>query len=335
MSREAVLRQFDGLGVWSRGGERAPHKPLLILYALARWSRGDQSPVPFADVNRDLTPLLKEFGPPRRQVHPEYPFWYLKSDGVWVVHAPCGLKMRKGKDQPPKGELLAANAAGGFSPGVQAALRAEPALVAEVAFRLLEGHFPESIHADILSAVGLDPAFGAAGVRRRRDPAFRKWVLTAYEYGCAVCGLDVRLGTVSVALDAAHVRWHQAGGPDTEANGLALCALHHKTFDLGVFTLSDGGLLLVSEEANGTTGFNELLLRYHGLGSARRSGRSGSRPRRTCPGTARRCSRESHAAWPDRRKTLSVGPGPRLTSLAVSWALPRPSDVDPNMGPYN
>jgi len=60
-------------------------------------------------------------------------------------------------------------------------------------------------------------------------------VLTAYEWRCAVCGFDVQLGAIPIALDAAHIRWHQANGPDTERNGLALCALHHKTFDLGVF----------------------------------------------------------------------------------------------------
>src|SRR5262249_49857073 len=67
----------------------------------------------------------------------------------------------------------------------------------------------------------------------------------------------------SIALDAAHIRWHQAGGPETEDNGLALCVLHHKTFDLGAFTVADG-VLLVSDQANGTTGLQETLLAYHG-----------------------------------------------------------------------
>jgi putative restriction endonuclease len=70
------------------------------------------------------------------------------------------------------------------------------------------------------------------------DPQFRLRVLTAYEYRCAVCGFDVRLGSVSIALDAAHIRWHQAGGPELERNGLALCVLHHKTFDLGALTVN-------------------------------------------------------------------------------------------------
>jgi len=68
---------------------------------------------------------------------------------------------------------------------------------------------------------------------------------------------------VLIALDAAHTRWHQAGGPDTEVNGLALCVLHHKTFDLGAFTVSDG-VLLVSDQANGTSGFVEALMAHHG-----------------------------------------------------------------------
>jgi hypothetical protein len=38
---------------------------------------------------------------------------------------------------------------------VQAALRSDPALASEIAARLLENYFPESIHPDILTAVGL------------------------------------------------------------------------------------------------------------------------------------------------------------------------------------
>ena len=37
---------------------------------------------------------------------------------------------------------------------------------------------------------------------------------------------------------------YQAGGPESEGNGNALRALHHKPFDLGAFTVS-GGIPLV------------------------------------------------------------------------------------------
>jgi putative restriction endonuclease len=263
MSHDSILRRFDRFNVWSRGGQRAPHKPLLVLYALGRWARGERGDVSFAEVDPDLTALLKEFGPPRQSYHPEYPFWRLQNDGVWAVEATGPLRSRRSNTDPPKGELLAHNARGGFSDEMKAVLSADPALAGEIAARLLEGHFPESLHADILGAVGLslEPPSPKA---RRRDPAFRQRVLTAYEYRCAVCGFDVRLGSVSIALDAAHIRWHQAGGPDRESNGLALCVLHHKTFDLGAFTVGPDGLLLVSDQANGTAGFHDVLLRHHG-----------------------------------------------------------------------
>jgi putative restriction endonuclease len=173
------------------------------------------------------------------------------------------MKARQSNTDPPKGELLAHDARAGFSDPVKAGLSADPRLVTQIAGCLLEQHFPESIHPDILLAVGLSLA-QEEPAERKRDPQFRQKVLTAYEWRCAVCGFDVRLGSVSIALDAAHIRWHQAGGPAHESNGLALCVLHHKTFDLGAFTLSPEGVLLVSDQANGTTGFQETLLGHHG-----------------------------------------------------------------------
>jgi putative restriction endonuclease len=263
MDRDSILHRFDKLNVWRSGGQRAPHKPLLVLYALGRWNRGDTADIRFAGAEPDLTALLKEFGPSRRSYHPEYPFWRLQNDGVWVIHASDSLRPRKSNTDPSKGELLAHDARAGFSAEVKAALRADLSFAAEIAVRMLENHFPESLHPDILAAVGLSLET-ASTKRRKRDPQFRQRVLTAYEYRCAVCGFDIRLGSVSIALDAAHIRWHQAGGPDREGNGLALCVLHHKTFDLGAFTLSPEGVLLVSDQAHGTAGFEEALMRHHG-----------------------------------------------------------------------
>jgi hypothetical protein len=53
-SREDILKAFDRINVWSRGSERAPHKPLLVLYALGQLSRGGPNLVAF----RDLAPKL-------------------------------------------------------------------------------------------------------------------------------------------------------------------------------------------------------------------------------------------------------------------------------------
>jgi predicted restriction endonuclease len=56
-----------------------------------------------------------------------------------------------------------------------------------------------------------------------------------------------------VGVEAAHIKWHQAGGPDTSPNGIALCALHHKLFDRGMITFSEDHRVLVSENATHVT----------------------------------------------------------------------------------
>lgn len=256
-----LLQRFDAINVWKQGDQRAPHKPLLILYALGRWQHGEKE-VTFLEAEPRLTELLQRFGPQRRSDHPEQPFWRLQNDGVWAVHSPAPLPLKTGDTIPRAAALRSPDVRAGFTPDVQAALAADPQAVTRIAASILSEHFPESYHEDLLDAVGLALEAGIAP-KRKRDPAFRHRVLKAYEYRCAVCGFDVRLGSVSIALDAAHIRWHQSGGPDEECNGLALCVLHHKTFDLGAFTLS-GGVLLVSDQANGTSGFTESLMTHHG-----------------------------------------------------------------------
>ena len=106
------------------------------------------------------------------------------------------------------------------------------------------------------------PSTGIGNVKG--DSNFLENVLKAYEYKCAVCGFDVRLRFQPVALDAAYIKWQQAGGPHTETNGLALCVLHQRLFDRGAFTLSKQLRIMVSDEANGSAGFQEWLMRYHG-----------------------------------------------------------------------
>lgn len=264
LSRDEVLKAFDCINVWSRGSERAPHKPLLVLYALGQLLRGHSNSIAFRDAAPKLTALLKEFGPTRQSYHPEYPFWRLQNDGVWVVDHADQLERRTGQTDIPKRELLDRDVHAHFTAGIAEHLARDPGLITDVAFRLLEGHFPASIHQNILDAVGLDLCLNETVTRRRRDPAFRDRILTAYQFACAVCGFDVRLGNQVLGVEAAHIQWHQAGGPDEERNGLALCSIHHKAFDLGAFTIHSDYRLFVSGRAHGQRGFDEWLLKFHG-----------------------------------------------------------------------
>ena len=264
MSPDELKQQIRQITVWKRGEQRAPHKPLLLLYALGRCLDHDSRMIPYAEVDRELRPLLIEFGPERKSCHTEYPFQRLENDGIWELDNATNLLRRASNSDVKKSELLKHNVHGGFTEEAFTLLRTHPALVSEVALEILNQHFPQTFYADVLDAVGLEIQFEQT-LRRRRDPAFRERVLMAYQYRCAVCGYDLRLGSTQVALEAAHIKWHQAGGPDLETNGLALCSMHHKLFDRGAFTISEGLQFCVSQKANGSTGLSEWLTSFHGL----------------------------------------------------------------------
>ncbi len=249
-----VLGAFETLRRFQRAGEYAPHKPLLILLALGRVQAGVPRLTEFSAIEGQLKDLLTEFGRTGAAKSRHYPFWHLATDGqgaLWDLHGPRELLARPPAATPNLGELRQHDVQGGFPPAVHEALRTVPGLLEAVAARVLETSFPATLHADIAAAVGLNldarPALPMAAdvaragwpdaERRRRDPGFRERVLRAYEYRCCVCGFDLRIGLVAAGLEAAHIQWHHTGGPDIEPNGLALCALHHKLFDLGAFTV--------------------------------------------------------------------------------------------------
>ena len=88
MTLEALHTTLTGLKVWKRGGQRAPHKPLLLLLAMGRAVRGESRLAPFSELEKTLTGLLRHFGPPRQAHHPEFPFGRLVKDGLWEIPAP-------------------------------------------------------------------------------------------------------------------------------------------------------------------------------------------------------------------------------------------------------
>lgn len=255
MNADDLKNKIIHLTLWKKNGQRAPHKPLLILYALGQL-QSKQTMLPYEEVRVHLKNLLIEFGPPRKSYHPEEPFVRLVSDGIWELNA--AVDKRYFSDR----QLVSDQIAGGFTVPVRQLFAQNPSLIQEIAELVLFEHFPEILHSDITEMVGLD--FTLKSKRSPRDPNFRERILKAYEYSCAICGFNVRLGNQLVGVDAAHIQWYQAGGPDTEENGMALCSLHHKLFDRGVFTITGDREMIVSETAHGTAGFQEWLMKFHG-----------------------------------------------------------------------
>ena len=262
--------RFSSLRQAPLGDRRAPHKPLLILLMLGRYQRGNFRSLLFEEAQVQLKELLFEFGPPSRSINVLDPFWRLQNDGIWKVEDASGARVAETAAPPAVSTLVDRTARGNFAPEIAATLQKQPAYIPRLARELLTAHFPQSLHADICAAVGLEldnvPHELATEQRLARDADFRPRIIRAYEYRCAVTGWDLRVGHIEVGLEAAHIKWHSAGGPSVERNGIALNSLHHRLFDLGAFTLSLGDAppqILVSREVHGGDYARQLLIDLH------------------------------------------------------------------------
>jgi putative restriction endonuclease len=246
-----LFNSFATLRQHQRNGQRSPHKPLLVLLALSRLAETGSSTLPWSVAEPVLADLIAEFGPPSRTGRAQsaaYPFTRLRADGVWVLDQDVPMDL--------VGPLATRHAAGRFEESVEDALRTDPALLRSMARALVLSNFPDTVAPDVVEAVGLDQRIVLGGAEvgsddpgkagRRRDPGWRSAVLQAWDRQCAFCGYDGQLGGAAVGIDAAHVRWFAFGGPDALDNGLALCTLHHKLFDLGALGLDDSLRVQVS-----------------------------------------------------------------------------------------
>lgn len=258
MTTTELLQKFSSLNIWRQGDQRAPHKPFVILTALAELQRKGSSRISYAEKKDHLIRLLKDFGPQRKSYHPEEPFARLanEKETIWILEGDLPINTKS----PSTNRLIEANATGQFSANIEGFLLKNDAAARELAQMILDEHFPPSIHEDIIDAVGLDMAI----IKAIRDPAFRNKIMIAYERRCAICSFNVQLGDTYIGLDAAHIKWKKAHGPDTETNGLLLCTMHHKLFDRGAFTVNEKMEIMISDQAHGTFGFQEWLMDYQG-----------------------------------------------------------------------
>lgn len=82
--------------------------------------------------------------------------------------------------------------------------------------------------------------------RPYRDVAFRRKVREAYEYRCAISGLQLRNGGGRPEVQAAHIRPVHMQGSDSVRNGMALSGTLHWMFDRGLLSVAEDMTILVS-----------------------------------------------------------------------------------------
>lgn len=82
--------------------------------------------------------------------------------------------------------------------------------------------------------------------RPYRDVVFRRLVREAYDFRCALSGLQLRNGGGRPEVQAAHIRPVERQGSDHLGNGLALSGTLHWMFDRGLISVAEDLTILVS-----------------------------------------------------------------------------------------
>ena len=248
------------LTIWKNGAKRAPHKPLLLLYALGRWSNG-QREFPWLEVKERVGGLIDQFG---GSAKPEAsnPFVRLQRDGDGKLWQVDGELVIGASGNPLVSALNSHNNIGRFTPEFETQLKNQ-AFFDRLVNELLVEHFSETQFQDILEACSLTAATETSYKRRKRNPEFRQSVLDAYHHKCAVCGYDVSFRTKIIGVEAAHLQWHNSQGPDIVQNGIALCAIHHKLLDYGAIGFNDQLELISAKGIRGDEAQRDYFIHRH------------------------------------------------------------------------
>lgn len=134
------------MSIWRKGDQRAPHKPLLLLYVLSAYQQGHPRLLHYGDeIRPQLLALLNSFGPQQRAHYPEMPFWRLKGDGFWQLQNDEHCLPQKGGKEPPNRELVQHSIMGGFDADSYQLLCKQLQLSDTLAQQILSGNFPESV----------------------------------------------------------------------------------------------------------------------------------------------------------------------------------------------
>lgn len=243
---EEYSQRFGSLSVSREGPRLRPHKPAMLLAVLSLADNGgltENRIVP----DPELVELFRRYFFVTRagndRCTPENPFYYLKSEGFWHLHAPDGSQQLIEAPTAPSSWASIMTRVGYASLDEELfSLMETPVGREALRETLITTYFPARGH-ELRGIVAQEQEIGA--VRNEwdrkarsqekersdaRDAAFARTVKRAYDYRCAACGIRFIYEDTTV-IDAAHLMPWSISHDDRPQNGMALCKNHHWVMD--------------------------------------------------------------------------------------------------------
>lgn len=269
LTRFARLNTDRGRHRWSMlTCHRAPHKPFLLLSVMdliAQGRIGGNFVEPSFELVDTFNRYWAEIMPVESKGLMSYPFYHMRTEPFWE------LVPRENQEDKP-----------GMSMSSMVKLRSTyyGATIDEALFNFLTNHetrerfrailiktyFAEKVRPKLLSLGAVNLAAYKYSekllsglkqevlfdeelekVRKVRDQAFRRAIVSLYDHRCALCGIRMLTPEGHTVVEAAHIIPWSKSKNDLPTNGLSLCKLCHWSFDEGLMSVGKNYEVLISK----------------------------------------------------------------------------------------
>lgn len=262
----AKLRADAIPGRWPDAtNNRAPYKPLLLLTILDLVAQHELK-ANFIEIDANLLEIFDLYwtkvNGPDKDANIALPFFHLKSEGFWQLIPQVG-KEELLQTSPPIRSLRALRAltSGARFDDELFRLIQHPEQRNELRRILIERYFAPELRPVVVEAGAIAkeafeyskelldrsrgifkieeaPVVDEAYLTESRSVAFRRVVVQAYKHTCAICSVRLLTPEGRTAVAASHiVPWSHSHNDDPR-NGMALCGLHHWSFDQGLISVT-------------------------------------------------------------------------------------------------
>jgi putative restriction endonuclease len=277
-------QKFSNLKVDKSRGT-APHKPIMLLSVIEQF---DQRKItvnqiyPSASLIATFSKYWSYLGSERHQDSSYLPFFYLKSDEFWHLKIKSGLE-----------EVIS-----GFKPKSLKSLQTLIlyAFLDDELFLLLQDSVSRSVLINTLVETWFShkkeqvnklfridafqefqnklkescgKVYSVEDLKNEdqvivRDAAFRKVVISVYNYGCSFCGLKIINSLGQNIVDGSHIKPFSEFRDDRIDNGISLCKNHHWAFDRGWFGIDEYYKIRVAQNLEEVTPNNRAMKEFEG-----------------------------------------------------------------------
>ena len=272
--RFAKLRTDTSPARWSADTRhRAPHKPFLLLAVMDLIAQG-QIPTNFIELDAQLMDAfdlywVKVMGT-EKVTTPLLPFYHLTSDRFWhLVPAPSMEQALAAVGQLRSISQFHQLVLGAKLDDELFKMLLEKENSDNLRRVLIETYFAPEVREKLvevgqITAESFEYSRELLGRLRgrftlkeppetdeqyrteSRSTAFRRVVVEAYDHTCAMCAVRVVTPEGRTAVAAAHIVPWRISHNDDPRNGMAMCGLHHWTFDQGLVTVATDYQILIS-----------------------------------------------------------------------------------------